>query len=224
MRSGVAGVLVVAILAFLANGCGERDRTSDAAARKDTMTNSLSPTRRARLDACLAQAVLPPWRVVRTQPFEKNLSVTIEARSEDLQLPHRQIQMRRQQYVELGIGQASLYTMPSAEQRRSQIASGVLQARSEVVGIAAAEFAPFVPYQDADVTLFLNIAGQEQCRYRAVESDRPNPFVECLAERDGYTVSLKFPHDAIAHLPRVFADARSLVTRVISCFDLAKDR
>lgn len=187
------------------------------------MDQLLSTAQRARLDACLAQAVTSPWRLVRTQAFVKNLSVTIEARSDDLELPHRQNQMRRQQYVEIGIGRGSHSIIASGEELQSQISQGLLAPRAEVAGLPAAAFEPFVPYARADWTLFLNIPGDEQCRYSVVDADRPNPFVECKAKRGEYTVSLTFPHDAIAHLPRVFAVARPLIHQVTSCLDQTKE-
>jgi len=187
------------------------------------MDQLLTTEQQARLDACLAGAIVQPWHLVRTQPFLKHLSVTIEARSDDLELPHRPIQMRRQQYVEIGIGRGSYLTVPSADDLRSQISQGWLERRTQVEGIPAAAFAPFVPYARADWTLFLNLPENEQCRYSAIDADRPNPFVECKAKRGEYTISLTFPHDAIMHLPSVFASARPLIHQVTSCFDLTKE-
>ena len=187
------------------------------------MDQLLSSTHRAKLDACLAQAVTPPWRLVSTQPFAKHLSVTIEARSDELELPHRPIQMRQQQYVEIVIGRANVYSVPSAKEVQSLVSLGIFKPLGEVGGIAAAAFAPFAPYENGDWTVFLNISGRERCRYRALATERPNPFVDCTARLGEYTAGITFPHDAIAHLPRLFADARPLMSRVTSCFDLTEE-
>lgn len=220
MRDGIAAAIASALLL---SACGDRGETSSAGANEEKLDQLLSPARSAKLDACLAQAVTPPWHLVRTQPFVSHLSVTIEARSADLVLPHRPIQMRRQQYVEIGIGRGSYLPVPSAADLQSQISQGWLKPRTEVQGIPAPTFAPFVPYARADSTLFLNLPADEHCRYRAADTDLPNPFVECKAKRGEYTVNLTFPHDAIAHLPRVFAAARPLMTQVISCFDRTQE-
>jgi hypothetical protein len=223
MRDGIAAAIASLLLLMLLSACGDRNKTSAAGDNEEMMDQLLSPARSAKIDACLAQAVTPPWHLVRTQPFVGHLSVTIEARSADLGLPHRPTQMRRQQYVEIGIGRGSHFPVPSAADLQSQISQGWLEPRADVEGIPAAAFAPFVPYARTDTTLFLNLSADEHCRYRAADKDFPNPFVECQAKRGEYTVSLTFPHDAIAHLPRVFAAVRPLMTQVISCFDLTKE-
>lgn len=222
MRDRIATAIGVVLLSLTTSACGDRP-DAGGAGKEEAMDQLLSTAQRARLDACLAQAITPPWQLVRSQPFVKNLSVTIEARTDDLQLPHRPLEMRRQQFVELGIGRGSNFPMPSSAELQSQISQGLLVPRAEIAGVPAAEFEPFVPYTHADWIWFLNIPGDEQCRYSTIDIDRPNPFVECKARRGEYTVSLTFPHDAIVQLPRVFAAARPIIQQVTSCFDLTKE-